>query len=104
MKLITITFLTVAAAFAQTAESRTPVTDAEKIAVALGAGPGLSPKARRCSTGRRRLEANIEFFVKVRTNGPAFRQSPGIHTMSPVASTRYSCAGFRTSRRPKAAH
>ena len=39
MKLIAITFLTVTAAFAQTAASRIPITDAEKIADALRAGP-----------------------------------------------------------------
>jgi hypothetical protein len=39
MKLITIAFLTGTAAFAQIAESRMPITDAEKIADALRAGP-----------------------------------------------------------------
>jgi len=39
MKLIAITFLTVTAAFAQTAEPRLAITDAEKIADALRAGP-----------------------------------------------------------------
>ena len=39
MNLIAITFLTVTAAFAQTAESRFAVTHAEKIADALRAGP-----------------------------------------------------------------
>ncbi len=39
MKLITIVLFAATAAFAQTAESRMPVTDAEKIADALRAGP-----------------------------------------------------------------
>ena len=39
MKLITTAFLTVTAAFAQTPESRILITDAEKIADALRAGP-----------------------------------------------------------------
>jgi len=39
MKSITIAFLTVTAALAQTPESRVPITDAEKIADALRAGP-----------------------------------------------------------------
>ena len=39
MKLITTAFLTVTAAFAQTPESRIPITDAEKITDALSAGP-----------------------------------------------------------------
>ena len=39
MKLITTAFLTVTAAFAQTPESRIPITDAEKITDALRAGP-----------------------------------------------------------------
>src|SRR5262245_31576461 len=39
MKFIAIAFLTVAAAFTQTAKSQLPVTDAEKIADALRAGP-----------------------------------------------------------------
>jgi hypothetical protein len=44
MKLITLAFLTVAAAFSQTTEPRLPVTDAEKIADALRAGPKLITK------------------------------------------------------------
>ena len=44
MKLITIAFLTVTAAFAQTAKSHLPVTDAEKIADALRAGPTFITK------------------------------------------------------------
>ena len=39
MKLNTIVLFATTAAFAQTAESRMPVTDAEKIADALRAGP-----------------------------------------------------------------
>jgi hypothetical protein len=39
MKLITIALLTVTAAFPQTTKSHLPVTDAEKIADALRAGP-----------------------------------------------------------------
>ena len=39
MKLITIVLLAATAAFAQTVESRTPATDAEKITDALRAGP-----------------------------------------------------------------
>jgi len=39
MKLITIAFLALTAAFPQTAKSHLPVTDAEKIADALRAGP-----------------------------------------------------------------
>jgi hypothetical protein len=39
MKLITMVLFAVTAAFAQTAEARMPVTDAEKIADALRAGP-----------------------------------------------------------------
>jgi hypothetical protein len=45
MKPITIAFLTVTAAFAQTAESHLPVTDAEKIADALRAGPKFITKS-----------------------------------------------------------
>jgi hypothetical protein len=44
MKLTTIAFLTAAAAFSQTADSRLPVTDAEKIADALRAGPKFITK------------------------------------------------------------
>ena len=44
MKLITTAFLTVTAAFAQTAASRIPITDAEKIADALRAGPAFITK------------------------------------------------------------
>ncbi len=44
MKLITIVLLAATAAFAQTAESRMPVTDAEKIADALRAGPAFVTK------------------------------------------------------------
>ena len=39
MKLITIVLFAATAAFAQTAESRMPVTEAEKISDALRAGP-----------------------------------------------------------------
>jgi hypothetical protein len=39
MRLITIVLFTATTAFAQTAESRMPITDAEKIADALRAGP-----------------------------------------------------------------
>ncbi|MGA2741675.1 MAG: hypothetical protein ABSG65_30085 [Bryobacteraceae bacterium] len=41
MKLITMVLFAVTAAFAQTAEPRMPVTDAEKIADALRAGPAF---------------------------------------------------------------
>jgi hypothetical protein len=44
MKLITIVLFAATAAFAQTAESRMPVTDAEKIADALRAGPPFITK------------------------------------------------------------
>jgi hypothetical protein len=44
MKLITIALLATTAAFAQTAESRMPVTDADKIADALRAGPAFVAK------------------------------------------------------------
>ena len=44
MRLITIVLVAAAAAFAQTAESRMPVTDAEKIADALRAGPSFVTK------------------------------------------------------------
>jgi len=44
MMLIAITFLTVTAAFAQTAEPRLAITDAEKIADALRAGPAFITK------------------------------------------------------------
>jgi hypothetical protein len=44
MKLITIVLFAATAVFAQTAESRMPVTDAEKIADALRAGPGFVTK------------------------------------------------------------
>jgi hypothetical protein len=44
MKLSTIVLVAAAAAFAQTAESRMPVTDAEKIADALRAGPPFVTK------------------------------------------------------------
>ena len=65
MKLIAITFLTVTAAFAQTAEPRLAITDAEKSPTHCAPVPYSSPKARRCLTGRRRLEANTGFFVKL---------------------------------------
>ena len=44
MKLITMVLFAVTAAFAQTAEPRMPVTDAEKIADALRAGPTFVTK------------------------------------------------------------
>ena len=66
--------------------------------------PSSSPKTRRCSTGRRRLEANIAFFVRDRANGPVSRPFLAIRTMSRDASTASSCAGFKTARRAHAAH
>ncbi len=66
MKLITILLCAAAAAFPQATESRMPVTDAEKVADALRAGP-VFVRMRRCSTGRQRLEANIAFFVTDRS-------------------------------------
>src|SRR3984893_1357910 len=44
MKLITIVLFATTAAFAQAAKSRMPVTDAEKIADALHAGPAFVTK------------------------------------------------------------
>jgi predicted nucleic acid-binding protein len=44
MRLITIAFITAAVAFAQKTESRLPITDAEKIADALRAGPAFITK------------------------------------------------------------
>jgi len=44
MKLITMVLFAVTAAFAQTAESRMPVTDADKIADGLRAGPAFVTK------------------------------------------------------------
>jgi hypothetical protein len=44
MTLITIVLVAAATVFAQTAESRMPVTDAEKIADALRAGPSFVTK------------------------------------------------------------
>ncbi len=44
MKWITIAFLTITVAFSQTAKSHLPVTDAEKIADALRAGPKFITK------------------------------------------------------------
>jgi transposase-like zinc-binding protein len=43
------------------------------------------------------LGAEIGFFAKDRTNGPASRLFLGIRTMNQGASTRYSCGGCRTA-------
>ena len=96
MKLLTTVLLAAATAFAQSPD-RLPVTDAEKIADALRAGPDSSPRTRLCSIGRPRLEANTGFFVKAPTNGPVSRVFPGIRTMSQGVSTRCSCNGFKTA-------
>ena len=73
-----------AAAFAQSSE-RLPVTDAEKIADALRAGPEfITRDATLCSTGHRRRAAHTGFFVKARANGPVSRAFPRIRTMSQV--------------------
>src|SRR6266853_2765659 len=66
-KLLTTVLLTAATAFAQSSD-RLPVTDAEKIADALRAGPAFVTKDATCWIGLPRLEANTGSFVKGRTN------------------------------------
>jgi hypothetical protein len=97
MKLIIIVLGAAAAAFAQTAESGMPVTDAEKIADALRAGPVFVTKDATLLDWPRRPEANIAFFVRARINGPVSRAILDFHTMSRRRSTASSSAGFKAA-------
>ena len=97
MKLIAITFLTVTAAFAQTAEPRLAITDAEKIADALRAGPVFITKGATLLDWPPASGGEYRVLRKARTNGPVSRLFPGIRMMNQGASTRYSCTGFRTA-------
>jgi len=104
MQLIITVLCAAAAAFAQTAESGMPVTDAEKIADALRAGPVFVTKDAPMLDWPRRPEANIAFFVRVRINGPVSWAILDFHTMSRRASTRPPPLDSRQPRRAYAAH
>jgi hypothetical protein len=80
MKLLTTVVLTMATAFAQSSD-RLPVTDAEKIADALRAGPAFTARTRLCSIGHPCLEVNTGLFAEDRTNGPVSRLFLDIRTM-----------------------
>ena len=97
MKLIAIVLLTAAAAFAQTAESRMPATDSEKITDALRAGPVFVTKDATLLDWPSTPGGDIAFFVRVRANGPVSRPFLATRTMSRIVSTASSCAGFKTA-------
>ena len=96
MKLLTTVLLTVATAFAQSSD-RLPVTDAEKIADALRAGPAFIAKDATVLDWPSAPGGEYRLFARDRTNGPVSRLFLGIRTMSQGASTPYSCAGCRTA-------
>jgi hypothetical protein len=104
MKLFTTVLLTVVAVFAQSSE-RMPVTDAEKIADAMRAGPAFITKDATVLDWPSAPGGNIDFFAKDRTNGPVSPLFLGIRTMrstphsreSQGATTQHSCGGCRTA-------
>jgi hypothetical protein len=82
MKLITILLFVPIAAFAQTAESRKPVTDAEKVVDASRAGPEFVTK-------------DATLLVRARANGHVSPVFLVRRMMSPAALTRSFCSSSR---------
>ena len=78
-RLMAIVCSMAACAFAQKAESHLPVTNPEKIADALRAGPAFITKDATVLDWPSSPKENTAFSAKARANGPVFRPFPGIH-------------------------
>jgi len=90
MQLLTSVLLTAATAFPQSSD-RLPVTDAEKIASAMQAGPKFVTQNATVLDWPSRLAASSAFSGLARMGGPVFRVVLELPMRSPVASTRSFC-------------
>jgi hypothetical protein len=96
MKLLRSVLLTAVTALAQSSD-RLPVTDAEKIADALRAGPAFITKDATLLDWPAAPGGEYQVLRKGLRNGPVCRVFPGIITTSQGVSTQYSCGGYRTA-------
>jgi hypothetical protein len=97
MKLIPIAFLTLYAAFSQTAKTHLPVTDAEKIADALRAGPIFITKDATLLDWPSTPGGDYRVLRKGSNGWTCLPAIPGYPHDDQGASTRYSFSGFRTA-------
>ena len=99
MKVTVLCLFAALTAAAQSTTQHLPVTDAEKIADALRAGPPfITDDADYLGLAGQKRAANFEFSVKAGVNGSACRVHHLAPRMtSPDASIKFSLSGRRTA-------